>query len=514
VQGCIRRLGEVSATAGILGFGVATSSGRAKRAKGALSLGTHIVRQACLAAGLEVLDLEADPSAARSASVVMAGLFWWEHLPEFIARLAAMGIEPRRWKRSPGRPWVFVGGQLPSYNPGPFREFADLACVGDGEVAAPEALRILLGGGSPRDCAGIPGIYVSAIDEQVEWQQVDDIGGSVRWPFRNTVREESDSGVVHVEEYEHRLEVARGCRRKCMFCGVSWTKRYRELATDDAVRAVALSPGSVKAFAPDPLRHSGWAKIDEAFRASGKANSAGDISTVEILAHGLGRGGTHLVGVDGLSARLRAAVGKPLPAGDMQRVLAVASREAGALHVYQIVDYPRETPEDYVEWITTLRDAEIGRDRFVLTVGLNTFNPTPHTPMQWEGIRLDADPMAEYWRAVNAILPADPARRLQHKMLARPFGPGRRMREAAVLRGGPELTPLYLALAAHSGKLETVARLRAAARTLGILPALDETVCERDPSVLAPWERRVRGPYPRATLLAARAAFRRRAGVG
>ena len=74
----------MSATAGILGFGVATSSGRAKRAKGALSLGTHIVRQACLAAGLEVLDLEADPSAARSASVVMAGLFWWEHLPEFI----------------------------------------------------------------------------------------------------------------------------------------------------------------------------------------------------------------------------------------------------------------------------------------------------------------------------------------------------------------------------------------------------------------------------------------------
>lgn len=503
----------MSASAGIFGFGVATSSGRAKRVKGALSLGTHIVRQACVAEGLEVVDLEADPTAARSVDVIMAGLFWWEHLPEFIARLAAMGIEPRRWKRSVGRPWVFVGGQLPSYNPGPFREIADLACVGDGEVATPMALRVLLAGGTPRDCAGIPGIYVSEIDEQVEWQQVDDISGSVRWPFHNTVREQSDAGVVHVEEYERRLEIARGCRRKCMFCGVSWTKRYRELPTDDAVRSVALSPGSIKAFAPDPLRHSGWTKIDEAFRASGKANSAGDISTVEILAHGLGRGGTHLTGVDGLSARLRAAVGKPLSRDDMGRVLSRASCEAGALHVYQVVDYPSETPDDYVEWLTTLRDAEIGRDRFVLTVGLNTFNPTPHTPLQWEGIRLDSDPMAEYWAAVNSILPADPSRRLQHKMLARPFGPGRRMREAAVLRGGPELTPLYFALAAHGGQLETVARLRAAARKLGVLPALEETVGSRDPGILAPWEQRVRGPYPRATLLAARGAFHRRAGA-
>ena len=495
--------------AGILAFGESTGAGRLHRRKNALTQGPWIVRRSCEAAGLVVHDLH---ERWRPVPIVMAGLFWWEHLYDLISTLADAGIEPSRTRRR-GKPWIFVGGQLPSYNPGPLRELADLACIGDGEQAAPAALRILAEGGTPRDCLGIPGIYVSEADNRAAWQQAPDILATVRWPFWNATRTEGESGVRVDAEYERRLEIARGCRRKCLFCGVSWTKSYRELPVDVAVEAVRSTEGAVKSFAPDPLRHSGWKAIDDAYRSTGRVNNASDISTTAILEAGnTGRSGSKMTGIDGLSERLRAALAKPLRREQLREVVRLASSAPGALHCYQIVDLPGEQQADYDEWIEDLRDSVVERDRFVLTVGLNTFNPTPHTPLQWEGIRLENDTMAAYWRALEILGPAD-GRRLQHKMLARPFGAGRRLLEASVLRGVPELWPLYLATAAHRVRLDTVAKVRLAARQLRVLDHLDATVAPRDPSVLAPWETRVETPWPRSTLLAARAHYHRRMGL-
>ena len=503
-------------TAGILDFGAGASRWTGKRAKGCLGQGSSIVRQCCLAAGLEVEDLHV---AWRKVDVLMVGLFWWEHLYDLIGLLAMHGIEPLRSRRR-SAPLVFVGGQLPSYNPGPFREIADLACIGDGEEAGPAALRILLAGGSPHDCLGIPGIYVSDADNCAEWQQVEDISSTVRWPFHNRVSEAGTSGVRKMEIFERRLELARGCRRKCSFCGVGWTKKYRELPTMEACKAIRGTPGAVKGFAPDPAAHSGWPQIQAAYRAAGKFNQARDISTRVILQHGFGTSHVYTTGIDGLSERLRAALHKPLTEDELASVFEIASAHMGSLGVYQILDLPGESDEDYVGWFSTLARIRLHErppskryhgppGGFFVFASLNAFSPTPHTPLQWEGVHVEVDLSARYNRALEALGPME-GRLLRHKILGRPHGPASRLLESAVLRGEPDLTPFYLSVAAQRPKLTTTAQIFELARRLGLENQLRSTTEAKPMDRPLPWECRVRPLFGRDTLLAARVAYHRR----
>jgi radical SAM superfamily enzyme YgiQ (UPF0313 family) len=511
----------LSVEAGIVDFG-AGSSHLGKRSKRSLGQGTHIVRQCCLRDGHRVRDLHGCEQWS-ALDVVMVGLYWWEHAYDLVLALAQHGIEPDRLKRG-GKPLVFVGGQLPSYNPSVLSAVADLVCVGDGEEVAPEVLRRLAQGAGVRDLADVPGVYVSAIDNRAQWQHVDDIGGTVRWPFYNRIVETHESGVRQTEVFERRLEIARGCRSKCAYCGVSWTKRYRELPTDAVCRVVGTTPGSVKAFAPDPRAHSGWPEIEGAYTAAGKHNQARDISTKMILQRGLGTSRIYHVGIDGLSERLRAAVHKPLARAQLVDVIERVSGHGGQIQTYQILDLPGEKPEDYVEWFEDLARVQVrerpasgrfvsGDERdFYVVVGLNAFCPTPHTPLQWEGIRLHPECWERYRHPLNAVLGDKAGRRLKHKVLGRPHGSVSRLLEAAILRGDVIMGQFLLATAAVRQRFASSAQVWHAARRLGLEDALRDCVRPHSLDETLPWERRVAPLFPRAAL--ARAAVRFRNAVG
>ncbi|MFH0902122.1 MAG: radical SAM protein [Pseudomonadota bacterium] len=503
--------------AGIITFGHANSHGK-NQVKNELGQGPHIVRQCCLEAGISVHNLH---ERWHRCDVVMVGLYWWEHLYDLVLWLAAHGIEPDREKRrKAGGPLVFIGGQLPSYNPSTVAAIADLVCIGDGESAAPAVLSLIRAGAPPSEWASVPGIYVSELDNCAEWQHVDDVSGTIRWPFYNSTLVEHDSGVHQKLVFERRIEIARGCRHKCAYCGVGWTKRYREVSTAEICGAVASTPGMIKAFAPDPLAHSGWDEIDATFVEYDKSNQARDISAHTILTKGFGRSRIYTTGIDGLSERLRRAVNKRLSQDELVEVLERTSGHGGQLMIYMILDLPGETEADYREWFASLSRVQVrtrppsgrfasGDERdFYVAMTLTAFNPTPHTPLQWEGIDIHKQCYDWYRQALDVGLVDKSQRRLKHKILGRPHGGAARLLEAAALRGDRELGRFVLRVAAVRHRFKTSSQVLTAADRLGVGEALHNTVRRHSLDETLPWERRVRPLFGRDTLQRAALKFR------
>ncbi len=516
-------------TAGIFNFGSSATQWTAKADKAALSQGAHIVRKCCEEAGLEVLDL---CHRWQPVDVLMVSLYWWEHVYDLVKKLAASGIQYEREKRGE-KPVVFVGGQLPGYNPAPLREMVDLACIGDGEEAAPAAIRVLLDGGSPRDCLGIPGIWVAAEDNgPVEMQQVADISASLRWPFVNVDERVAGSGVRSRRGFERRIEIARGCRRKCAYCGVSWTKAYREAPAEDVAREIGATDGCVKCFAPDLMAHSRYDLIAKAYDETDRFNQARDISAAQILSRGFGKSRSYSTGIDGISSRLRLAVNKPLTQDRLVEVVLRANRHMGGLMVYLILDMPGERPDDIREWFETLRTANadlkperqvpkshlargFSAERFFIMAILNAFNPTPPTPLQWAGINWQRNLTEDYMAQIDILGPQDD-RRLKHKLLGRAHGATSRLLESAVLRGGPEMAPFIFAMAKQRHGLtgaNGTAKLFATARKLGLEDHLRWTAAEKGIDEALPWEQRVKPLFPRRTLEAGWRKYRRLMGL-
>lgn len=503
-------------TVGIFNFGAGATQCHAKKDKSALSQGAFIIRKVCEVAGIEVLDL---CERWQKVDILLVSLYWWEHIYDVISLLASRGVQYERVKRRE-KPIIFVGGTLPSYNPAPIRELADLACIGDGELAAPEALGILIRGGSATDCVGIPGIYVSELDNKAVWQQHNDISSTLRWPFYNRARYANKSGVKVEQRWERRIEIARGCKNKCLYCGVSWTKKYRENDTEAIVKELIDTPGCIKSFAPDLMSHSGWLEIHQAYNQTDRFNQARDISMRTVLTQGFGKSRSYSTGIDGLSTRIRRALSKPLTDAEIVKVITLANSHMGSLGTYMILDLPGETLEDYHSWFNALKSADgqlkpsrtlskidisrgFSAERFYIIMTLNAFCPTPHTPLQWSGINWQDNLTDKYMDEIEILGPADD-RRLKHKLLGRSHKALSRLLESVALRGTPELAPFIFAMAAQRKRV-----VGASGATQALMVAkklkLDETVlwtmAEKSTDEKLPWEERVTPAFPRKTLL-------------
>ena len=508
---------------GIAAFCKVTNAGRGTRRKGALPQGAEIVRHACREAGYEVLDLLA---RWESVDVLMVSLFWWEHAYNLVGYLAAHGIDYRREKRAE-RPIVFAGGGLVSYNPAPLRDVIDIACIGDGEEVAPRTLAALATGARGSDLASmIPGLYVSASDNLVEWQQVSDVSATLRWPFRHAMNERTSSGVKVHRDIERRIEIARGCRRKCLFCGVSWTRAYRENDAEAIAAVVRFEPGAINGFAPDPMHHSGWTTIKGAFDSRGKHNLARNLSMHSLL-QGHAPRGQYTTGIDGLSARVRAAVHKPLTRAQLVAAFVAANRTLGGLGIDVILGLPGETEDDYAEWFGALAEAgeamrpgpDVQQDHFGLLVATNAFSPTPGTPLQWAGIDWRDRLMERYAAATERYLPRGDGgkhRHIHHYHQARPLGPASRLFESAALRGGPELAALIWTVGDRRARFvgpSGVGSLLALAQRLGVRDALEAAAGEKSTARPTPWGLRVKPLFPRESLLKCWHGYRRRMGL-
>jgi len=252
---------------------------------------------------------------------------WWPWL-----------AERATWKQ--GRPLVIVGG-AGVLNVRPFLPWVDAFVIGRGETITPAML---------------------AAHERGERYE----SPSVIWSdsFDLNMRYEiAQTDTVYPHEFlltngKRYKEASIGCPNKCFFCGYTWQRRY-------------IGDGTYKAGA-------------ESMSAGNRERTIIDLLKLP-PSQWQDDGPVRIVGLDGMSERLRRKANKPITR-DMFKAFLRGLAEIAPPHqvkLYCIVGYPTETEADWMEFVEDLREVDKplpnGRQWSLLT-HFTPFRAMPATP--------------------------------------------------------------------------------------------------------------------------------------
>lgn len=290
---------------------------------------------------------------------------------------------------------VIVGGHG-ALSPAAFDDVAHMCCVGEGT----RFIDTLLSDG-----------LIAAAELPETWLPGDDriVTPAHGFPWDMPPLNHPD-GIV-------RIFHSRGCKHRCLFCQVGWAAPY-EVNPDlermaaqvhylqDTGRRVAVvtNDGAV----PEVLALKGQAFLSGRYEG---LRSAG-VSGVKVLR----------IGVEGVSERLRAAVGKPILTSELVTSVAEWSRKS-TVRLFFIAGLPGETEADWLEFRALVES--LGRHvQRLVQVHLHAFIPEPATPL---GIMPMIDEYREHYRAFADQFFAAPLRRIQ---LVPPAGYETRLKRA------------------------------------------------------------------------------------
>lgn len=278
--------------------------------------------------------------------------------------IKAVKRELRRAKNN--RAKVVLGGGG-CYAPAVFGELADVICVGEGARFVRTLLRMGYGAACSLPEAWIPG----------DTRMVDP-GREFPWeipPLMNT------DGFV-------RLFGSRGCRYRCLFCQTGWEAPYR----------VNPDMGGVCRLAQRLTREGRQVAIVTNDGAEEHIRLAGRQEFISVRVDNLkrimplSRAVTKSVrlGVEGVSERLRKAVGKPVGNEDLLRLSFDLLGAGVGVRWFFIPGLPGETAGDYDELrylVSNLKRLPKG----AVMMNFHAFIPQPATPLSIFPLR------DEYW---------------------------------------------------------------------------------------------------------------------
>lgn len=293
-----------------------------------------------------------------------------------------MGLPPLAADRGPDDPLIVFGGQS-MIAPEPIAEFADIMALGDGEHTGKFIVDLLAGGATKTEimaeCDNRHGFYVPSRHTPGD--------GFI---FR---RAETDNIRPYCIQPHERgkgssyIEVARGCKNKCLFCAIGWAGgTYREHPKDQVLAELDKSVHLVNMFAPEVSSVSYIAEVNKRALRDKKDQQSRDVRLDKIdevmkYHQSTKRYG---FGLDGLSEKIRLAVGKKFKHVDVVMALERLGLEfkVTGIRMYQIGGFPGETDEDWDEFARLLVDVKNHFNGRVL-VTITHFMPVPHTPLQW-----------------------------------------------------------------------------------------------------------------------------------
>lgn len=345
-------------------------------------------------------------------------------------QLEFLDLSRRSADRSSADPLVFGGGPVLTANPEPFADFFDLILLGDGEDVLPALVELF------KECrdlprrkrllalSHIPGVYVPSLYE-VEYE------GATGPVLRITPTDSSIPCTVQKATFRGRslatstvvsprmawenifmVEAVRSCPEMCTFCLASYvTLPFRSASVEEhlvpAIDRGLRATNRIGILGASVTQHPQFNDLLRALQSETYADVRLSLSSVrtntvtEELARTLvSRGSKSItIAVESGSERLRQIINKKL--SNEEIISACQRAQAGglsAIKFYGMAGIPGEIDSDHDETLgmfakirAATRSTEKGKDRLRLTFGCSTFVPKAHTPMQWFGVRKDAE---------------------------------------------------------------------------------------------------------------------------
>ena len=291
----------------------------------------------------------------------------------------------------------------------PLYDVADLIVIGDAEEPLPKLLRLWERHGNAAGflvaASTVRGVFVPAHHDPreavIEQAVARDIG--------ITMREE----IVVNTDGTRRVEIARGCQYKCTFCSLGWRTPVRENSAADVIATIGTSSRKVHLQAGDAESHTGIVEIRAALAAhggrdqgwTGRLDTLLDNPDTEIPGHK-----KYAFGIEGISHRLRAAVGKGyltderLIADTLAFFGRVEESSAGRGAWHLIAGLPTERREEVLDLLAVVTEIDRrwrGKRSRNLMLHWQPFQPLPGTPMQWCAAGAGAGKLAGYLRGAE-----------------------------------------------------------------------------------------------------------------
>jgi hypothetical protein len=296
------------------------------------------------------------------------------------------GIDIDRRLRRASDPVVIAGGQG-LHNPMPYEMVADVIVVGDGEDTVPPLVRAWQRTRNKQhllvEATAIPGAMIPSIPEcyPVTQSVAEDITASLREP------------IVVAGDGSRRMEIGRGCPRRCRFCELSHRAPYRENQTGLIIEALRKSPKSVNLMSGDANRHKGIEEIRAFCASHGIVDKAwtGSIESTDKLTT-IPPHKRYALGIEGMTQAMRKRIGKGWISDErlldfMDRAFDLIEGDGkGRFAWHMIAGLPGEKRSDvfsFISLITNLQKRRRGKTPARnLTIHWQPFQPMPRTPMQ------------------------------------------------------------------------------------------------------------------------------------
>lgn len=355
-----------------------------KRGNGGLTFPMHLVRAIGASYGLTLSSDETNPDALFFGVHEFASMF---EVPKALrrAKLPELSL-----LREVGRfPLVWAGGQG-VFNPLPIAKFVDVIVLGDAEVSLPSLLCLWETFGNTSrflsEAATVKGVFVPSIHH--ESRDILERG------YSNDVSVSLSAGV---SGRQARVEISRGCPKKCAFCGLGWMGKPRHNDSMAILSAIACLP-SVHLQACDAEAHPQISEIRKSMRASGQIDTGCTASLDECFDTGssLFYNKMFNFGIEAATERVRKRIGKARlsnefiveATADLFRRYNKHGVESSRVAWHMISGLPGEKIDDLDELANTLRELErvmMRRDKVTgfIQIRWQPLFPQPGTPFQW-----------------------------------------------------------------------------------------------------------------------------------
>lgn len=251
---------------------------------------------------------------------------------------------------------VVVGGGA-AYAPAVFDSIADVVCCGEGQ----RFIRTLLTDGYEA---------ILTLSESYIPNENRMVIPNEEFPWDCPPLQHPDGTV--------RVFASRGCRYRCLFCQTGWESSYRtnpnQIALKHQVRALEAQQRSIAIVTND------GADVDVKLSGQSEFVSVRFSNLKRLMPLTKQVTKSVRIGVEGVSERLRNAVGKPVDNDELLAVSSTLLKNGVGVRWFFVVGLPGETDLDYADLrylITGLHRLHSG----VVMMNFHAFIPQPATPL-------------------------------------------------------------------------------------------------------------------------------------